>query len=293
MMVIFTLLLVMVFTESNFGKCGLNTPSHIPDTLSHFCIVTFAREHVGKDFIIYMVEFLDMTEKEGPQQGAFWDLSNTTGAEPDAAISNSDNAIKGFQPHEPRERIRKVIFFDVIFHLGMAAFFSLFLVSVVEDTWHITPWECSEEVVEADDGTFQCQQNGITETREYDSSGFEIIEPTEKVIAVAMYMLLVFILIVYCWAKLSKKDHLRHLGEENVVVLMTSRFGMTPKIKERILLQNDSFIQRTTGQYRSDEGTTKNYVTYKIHSEGQKPFTLSKFEERDYTYVTGLQIQRE
>jgi len=239
-----------------------------------------------------MVDFLDMTEKEGPQQGAFWDLSNTTGAEPEAAISNYDDAIKGFQPHEPRERIRKVIFIDVIFHLGMAVFFSIILVSVVEDTWHISPWECSEEVVAADDGTFQCQENGIIETREYDSSGFEIIEPTEKVIAVAMYMLIVLILIVYCWATLSRKDHLRHLGEQNVVVLMTSRFGMTPKIKERILLQNDSFIQRTTGQYRSDEGTTKNYVTYKIHSEGQKPFKLSKFEERDYTYVTGLQIQR-
>ena len=233
-----------------------------------------------------------MTEKKGNEQGAFWDLSNTTGAEPDAAISNSDNAIKGFQPREPRERIRKVIFFDVIFGLGMAAFFSLFLVSVVEDTWHITPWECSEEVVEADDGTFQCQQNGITETREYDSSGFEIIEPTEKVIAVAMYMLMVFILIVYCWGKLSRKDHLRHLGEENVIVLMTSRFGKTPKIKEMVHLQDDSFILRTSGQYRNEDGKTDNYVGYRIYSKGQKPFKLSKFEESDYAYVTGLEIRR-
>ena len=73
---------------------------------------------------------------------------------------------------------------------------------------------------------------------------------------------------------------------------MTSRFGKTPKIKQTIHLQDDSFIQRTSGQYTDTDGNSNNYTTYKIHSKGQKPFNLSKFEEADYAYVTGLEIRR-
>ena len=221
-----------------------------------------------------------MTEKEGNKQGAFWDISENTNVDSEKIVDEPDNTSNQFQPHEPRERIIGVDFFDVISQFFLAAFFSLFLFSIVEDTWHITPWECSEEVVEVENGTFECQQYGMTEPREYDSSGFEVVEQSEKVIAAVMYMLIIVILITYCWAKLSKKDYLRHLGEENVVVLMTSRFGMSPKIKEMIHLQDDSFIQRISGQYRNE-----------IHSKGQKPFKLSKFDDADYVYVTGLEIR--
>lgn len=222
-----------------------------------------------------------MTEKEGIKQGAFWDTSENTGLEPEFTIDEPDETRKQFQPHEPRERIIGVHFFDFISQFFLVAFFSLIFFSVVEDTWHISPWECSEEVIEVESGAFECQQYGITEPREYDSSGFEVVEQSEKVIAAVMYMLIVIVLITYCWAKLSKKDYLRHLGEENVVVLMTSRFGMSPKIKERVLLQDDSFIQRISGQYRNE-----------IHSKGQKPFKLSKFDDADYVYVTGLEIRK-
>ena len=221
-----------------------------------------------------------MTEKEGNKQGAFWDISENTNVDSEKIVDEPDNTSNQFQPHEPRERIIGVDFFDVISQFFLAAFFSLFLFSIVEDTWHITPWECSEEVAEVENGAFECQQYGITEPREYDSSGFEVVEQSEKVIAAVMYMLIIVILITYCWAKLSKKDYLRHLGEENVVVLMTSRFGMSPKIKEMIHLQDDSFIQRISGQYRNE-----------IHSKGQKPFKLSKFDDADYVYVTGLEIR--
>ena len=221
-----------------------------------------------------------MTEKEGNKQGAFWNISENTNVDSEKIIDEPDNTSNQFQPHEPRERIIGVDFFDVISQFFLAAFFSLFLFSIVEDTWHITPWECSEEVVEVENGTFECQQYGMTEPREYDSSGFEVVEQSEKVIAAVMYMLIIVILITYCWAKLSKKDYLRHLGEENVVVLMSSRFGMSPKIKEMIHLQDDSFIQRISGQYRNE-----------IHSKGQKPFKLSKFDDADYVYVTGLEIR--
>jgi hypothetical protein len=235
-----------------------------------------------------------MTEKESIKQGAFWDVSKNTGAEPEVTETQPvDDTTNEFQPHEIRERTAGVHFFDVIFSFFMAAFVSLFLFSMVEDTWHIAPWECPEQVVEKDDGTFQCQHSdGIIESREYDSSGFETIEPTEKVIGVAMYFLIVFLFVVYCWATLSKKDHLQHLGQTNAIVLMTSRFGKTPKIKETIHLQDDSFIQRTSGQYTDTDGNSNNYTTYKIHSKGQKPFNLSKFEEADYAYVTGLEIRR-
>ena len=221
-----------------------------------------------------------MTEKEGNKQGAFWNISENTNVDSEKIIDEPDNTSNQFQPREPRERIIGVDFFDVISQFFFAAFFSLFLFSIVEDTWHITPWECSEEVVEVENGTFECQQYGMTEPREYDSSGFEVVEQSEKVIAAVMYMLIIVILITYCWAKLSKKDYLRHLGEENVVVLMSSRFGMSPKIKEMIHLQDDSFIQRISGQYRNE-----------IHSKGQKPFKLSKFDDADYVYVTGLEIR--
>ena len=233
-----------------------------------------------------------MTEKKGNEQGAFWDISENTNADLEVIADEPNDAGKEFHPHEPRERTNGVYWDGVIFSLFMAAFVSLFLFSMVEDTWHITPWECSEEVVEAEDGTFECQQYGLTEPREYDSAGFEIVELSEKVIAAAMYMLIIFLLIVYCWGKLSRKDHLRHLGEENVIVLMTSRFGKTPKIKEMVHLQDDSFILRTSGQYRNEDGKTDNYVGYRIYSKGQKPFKLSKFEESDYAYVTGLEIRR-
>lgn len=259
----------------------MNTQSHIRDAVNIVADVTFGKEHVGKDFITYMVKFPDMTEKEGIQQGAFWDLSENAGADqPEVTLDESENTTNKFQPHEPRERTIGVDFFDVISQFFLVAFALLFVFSNVEDTWHISPWECSEQVIEGDDGTFQCQQYGITEPRAYDSSGFEIVELSEKVIAVGMYMLIIFFFIAYCWFKLSKKDHLRHLGEENVVVLMTSRFGMTPKIKETIRLQDDSFIQRTSGHF-------------KIHSKGQKPFNLSKFDVQDCIYVTGLEIRRE
>ena len=259
----------------------MNTQSHIRIPVNIISDGTVGKVYVGTDFIIYMMIVLDMTEKEGHQQGAFWDLSENTGADhPEVTLDESENTTKEFQPHEPRERTIGVDFFDVISQLFLFAFASLFVFSIVEDTWHISPWECSEQVIEGEDGTFQCQQYGIIETREYDSSGFEIVEPTEKFIAVAMYLLIIFFFIVSCWVKLSKKVHLRHLGEENVVVLMTSRFGKTPKIKETIRLQDDSFIHRTSGHYQ-------------ILSKGQKPFNLSKFDEEDYIYVTGLQIRRE
>ena len=53
----------------------MNTQSHIRDAVNIIADVTVGKEHVGKDFITYMVKFPDMTEKEGIQQGAFWDLS--------------------------------------------------------------------------------------------------------------------------------------------------------------------------------------------------------------------------
>ena len=244
--------------------------------------------------IIYIIGFAYMTEKGSIKQGAFWDVSKNAGAEPEVTDDQPvKDTTKEFQPHEPRERTVGVHFLDVIFSFFMAAFVSLFLFSMVEDTWHITPWECPEQVIEREDGTFQCQHSGgIIESREYDSLGFETIDITEKVIGVAMYVLIIFLFVVYCWATLSKKEHLRHLGQENAIVFMTSRFGMTPKIKETIHLQDDSFIQRTSGQFTDTDGNSNNYAIYKIHSKGQKPFNLTKFEESDYVFVTGLEIRR-
>ena len=44
-----------------------------------------------------------MTEKEGNNQGAFWDISENTNVDPERIIDEPDNTSNQFQPHEPRE----------------------------------------------------------------------------------------------------------------------------------------------------------------------------------------------
>ena len=250
------------------------------------------KQHVGKDLIIYIIGFVDMTEKEGIKQAAFWDVSENTGVEPEVTTDESDNTAKEFQPHEPREKTSGTHLFDVFTQIFIVGFALLFAFSFVEDTWHVFPWECPNEVVDAGDGTFQCQHSGIIETQEYDSSGLEIVEPMEKIIGVMMYFILLFLSVLYCWARFSKKHHLRHLGEENTIVIMTSRFGKIPKINNTIHLQPDSFIQRTTKQFTDQDGDTSTSSYYEIQTQGQKPVELSRFSEEDYAYVTGLEIRR-
>lgn len=232
-----------------------------------------------------------MTEKEGNNQGAFWDISENTNVDPERIIDEPDNTSNQFQPHEPREVAKYRDFFDVMGRMILFVFALIAAFSFISDTYHLSPWECPNKVTEVEDGTYRCQNYGIQEPWEYDSSGIEIIEPMDKVIAVMMYIMAILLFAFLCWGTFSKKQHLRHLGEENAIVLMTSRFGMTPRLKKKIILQYDSFIQRTTGEYTDEDGMTTTYNNYEIHTKGQNPFELSQFTEEDYVFVTGLEIR--
>ena len=171
---------------------------------------------------------------------AFWDTPenenqvNSTNRTYDADQASS--AEWTYTPREMREVSTKIDVFNSIFSVAMFGFVAVFPFSFITDTWHVFPYECFGELVAQEDGTFACNDYGITLPEKYDATGQEILPLSEIIIGWAMLGLLLFVFVVVSWGMVTKREHLRHVGHENTLLYMVSRFNREPKIKTLVQL---------------------------------------------------------
>ena len=128
---------------------------------------------------------------------AFWDTPenedqvNSTNRTYDADQASS--AEWTYTPREMREVSTKIDVFTSIIAVAMFGFVAVFPFSIITDTWHVFPYECFGELVAQEDGTFACNDYGITLPEKYDATGQEILPLSEIIIGWAMLGLLLFV----------------------------------------------------------------------------------------------------
>lgn len=225
---------------------------------------------------------------------AFWDTPenedqvNTTNRTYDADQASS--AEWTYTPREMREVSTKIDVFTSIIAVAMFGFVAVFPFSIITEIWHVFPYECFGELVAQEDGTFACNDYGITLPEKYDATGQEILPLSEIIIGWAMLGLLLFVFVVVSWGMVTKREHLRHVGHENTLLYMVSRFNREPKIKRSVALKKYSYIRKYTEKHRDNDGNSYYATSYEIKTRGERSFRLHSFPEEDYTSVSGLQI---
>ena len=225
---------------------------------------------------------------------AFWDSPknedqvNSTNRTYDADQASS--AEWTYTPREMREVSTKVDVFYSTIAVVCFGFVAVFPFSFITDTWHVFPYECFGELVAQEDGTFVCNDYGVTLPEKYDATGQEILPLSEIIIGWAMLGLFLFVFVVVSWGMVTKREHLRHVGHENTLLYMVSRFNREPKIKRSVALKKYSYIRKYTEQRRDKDGNSYTATSYEIKTRGERSFRLPPFPEEDYTSVSGLQI---
>ena len=235
-----------------------------------------------------------MSMSEANTAKAFWDTPenedqvNTTNRTYDADQASS--AEWTYTPREMREVSTKIDVFTSIIAVAMFGFVAVFPFSIITEIWHVFPYECFGELVAQEDGTFACNDYGITLPEKYDATGQEILPLSEIIIGWAMLGLLLFVFVVVSWGMVTKREHLRHVGHENTLLYMVSRFNREPKIKRSVALKKYSYIRKFTEKHRRNDGNSYYATSYEIKTRGERSFRLHSFPEEDYTSVSGLQI---
>ena len=141
-----------------------------------------------------------MSMSEANTAKAFWDTPenedqvNSTNSTYDADQASS--AEWTYTPREMREVSTKVDVFTSIIAVAMFGFVAVFPFSFITDTWHVFPYECFGELVAQEDGTFVCNDYGVTLPEKYDATGQEILPLSEIIIGWAMLGLLLFVFVV-------------------------------------------------------------------------------------------------
>jgi hypothetical protein len=235
-----------------------------------------------------------MSMTEANTSKAFWDAPenedkvNSTNRAYDAEQASS--AEWTYTPREMREVSTKIDVFTSIIAVAMFGFVAVFPFSFITDTWHVFPYECFGELVAQEDGTFACNDYGVTLPEKYDATGQEILPLSEIIIGWAMLGLLLFVFVVVSWGIVTKREHLRHVGHENTLLYMVSRFNREPRIKRSVALKKYSYIRKYAEQRRDNDGNSYTQTSYEIKTRGERSFRLHSFPEEDYTSVSGLQI---
>ena len=236
-----------------------------------------------------------MSKIEANTTNAFWnspeneDKVNSTLRAYEADEATSAEAWT-YTPREMREVSTKNDLVTSLFSVAMLGFVAVFPFSFITDTWHVFPYECFGELVGQDDGTFACNDYGLTLPEKYDATGQEILPLSEIIIGWTMLGLLIFVFVVISWGIITRREHLRHVGHENTLLYMVSRFNREPKIKRSVALKKDSYIKKYTEQRRDNDGNSYTQTNYKVMTRGERSFRLHSFPEEDYTSVSGLQI---
>ena len=233
-----------------------------------------------------------MSEVEANTSKAFWGLPD---GDDEGNLPNEKNEVPSpepwtYTPREMREVSTKIDLVTSLIAVAMLGFVAVFPFSFITDTWHVFPYECFGELVEQEDGTFACNDYGVTLPEKYDATGQEILPLSEIIIGWAMLGLLIFVFVLVSWGIITKREHLRHLGHENTLLYMVSRFNREPKVKRSVALKEDSYIKKYTEQRRDNDGNSYTQTNYKVMTRGERSFRLHSFPEEDYTSVSGLQI---
>ena len=155
-----------------------------------------------------------MSEVEANTSKAFWGLPD---GDDEGNLPNEKNEVPSpepwtYTPREMREVSTKIDLVTSLIAVAMLGFVAVFPFSFITDTWHVFPYECFGELVEQEDGTFACNDYGVTLPEKYDATGQEILPLSEIIIGWAMLGLLIFVFVLVSWGIITKREHLRHLG---------------------------------------------------------------------------------